>query len=535
MKITFLGAAQTVTGSCYLVETAQASFLVDCGMFQGKAALEQANDAPFQFHPGRISFLLLTHAHIDHSGRIPKLWADGYRNPVYSTKATADLCGVMLPDSGHIQEMEAEWDNRKRQRAGSTEVVPLYTQQDAMDSLKLFSARKYDESFSPAPGVRVAFRDAGHILGSAIIELWVQEDGKETKIVFSGDLGYKNRPILRDPALIADADLLVVESTYGDRLHENPSGKADRLIGIINDTAARGGNVVIPAFAVERTQELVYEMNMLLESGNSVGAFAKMPVYIDSPLAVSATQIFRENMDCFDEEAQRVIATGDNPLDFRNLHYVKTVEESKRLNEDKQSKIILSASGMCDAGRIKHHLKHNLWRKESTIVFVGYQAEGTLGRRLVDGARNVKIFGEDIRVNARIEKIDGYSGHADRDALLGWIGSFTKKPGRIVLVHGEASAIKNLSGSIRERFGVEAEVPALGGSIDVGAAKAATAVAKPPAGLGKPTVLQMINTLRDEFSSKMNALQEDLMKSGTDGDINRVVEKVKELGKRISQ
>jgi metallo-beta-lactamase family protein len=538
MKITFLGAAKTVTGSCYLVQTAKTSFLVDCGMFQGHASQNNANEAPFPFGMDTIGFMLLTHAHIDHSGRIPKLWLDGYRNSIYATKATADLCGIMLPDSGHIQEMEAEWTNRKHMRSGKPDEKPLYTSQDATDSLKLFKRHKYDESFNPASDVRVIFRDAGHILGSSITEIWVTEDGKETKIVFSGDLGNKGIPIMRDPAIIDDADYLVIESTYGDRLHQNAVNKVDRFVQIINDTVNRGGNVVIPSFAVGRTQEIIYELHKQRERvGNKLQTILKTPVYIDSPLAVSATEVFRDNTDCFDEEARQYIENGDNPIDFPNLHFTKSMEESKALNEDRESKIIISASGMCDAGRIKHHLKHNLWRKESTILFVGYQAEGTLGRQLVEGAKHVKLFGEDIRVNARIEILEGYSGHADREGLLSWIGSFKKKPRQTLLVHGENEAITSFAKAIKDRFNIDSVIPALGESVTLGAetivSTAVAAVAPAETSSRKLAVLGLLDTLHAEFTAQLEELKTDLMKSGTDDQLGSVENKIKAYGKYL--
>jgi metallo-beta-lactamase family protein len=461
MKITFLGAAETVTGSCYLVETEQTSFLVDCGMHQGHPEENQMNRARFPFDMSQINFMLLTHAHIDHSGRIPKLYVDGFRQSIYTTKATAELCGIMLPDSGHIQEMEQEWRSRKNNRAGKPAETALYTMQDAVDACSLFKPVHYDTEFRPAPDVRVILRDAGHILGSAIIEIWVAESGEggpdgrhETKIVFSGDLGNKGIPIMRDPAIIDATDYLVIESTYGDRVHANTVDKIDRFVQIINETIALGGNVIIPSFAVGRTQEIIYELNKQEERyRNQRTTFMQTPVYVDSPLAVSATRIFRENTDCYDEEARQYILNGENPLDFPNLHFTASAEESKQLNLSPESKIIISASGMCDAGRIKHHLKHNLWRPESTIIFVGFQALGTLGRRLVDGARTVRIFDEEIAVKARIEMIEGFSGHADRDGLLAWIGAMRQKPTEILLVHGEPAVIASFAGAIGQQFG----------------------------------------------------------------------------------
>lgn len=473
MRITFMGAAETVTGSCYLVETELTSFLVDCGMHQGSAIETKLNRVPFPFAVNQIDFMLLTHAHIDHSGRIPKLFVDGFDKDIYTTKATAELCGIMLPDSGHIQEMEQEWQSRKNIRADKPAEEPLYTMQDGIDACRLFKKVLYDTEFRPSPDVRVIMRDAGHILGSAIIEIWISEDNgkgqEETKIVFSGDLGNKGIPIMRDPTIIDGTDYLVIESTYGDRLHENSVNKVDRFVNIINETIARGGNVVIPSFAVGRTQEIIYALNREEEKyKDQRSAFMQTPVYVDSPLAVNATRVFRENEDCFDEEAREYIANGDNPLDFPNLHFTASAEESKELNMSQESKIIISASGMCDAGRIKHHLKHNLWRKESAIVFVGYQAAGTLGRRLVDGAVKVKIFDEEIAVKARIETIEGFSGHADRDGLLEWIGAMKNKPSKIMLVHGEPDVIVRFSQSIAEKFGIETHIPKLDETIVLG-------------------------------------------------------------------
>lgn len=466
MNITFLGAAHTVTGSCFLVETKTAHFLVDCGLHQGSKEEAQLNREPFPFSADSLDFVLLTHAHIDHCGRLPVLYATGYRGPVYATKATAELCEIMLPDSGHIQEAEADWVNRKNQRAGRTEEQPLYTMQDAVETCRLFQKVRYDESFQPAGGIRVVMRDAGHILGSAVLEIFVMEDGMERKIVFSGDLGNKGIPIMRDPTIIDGADWLVLESTYGDRLHNHGRDPVDRIVNIINETMARGGDVIIPSFAVGRTQEIIYALNKEEERfKDRRSAFMRAQVYIDSPLAVSATRVFRNNADCFDEEARQYIENGDNPLDFPNLQFTSTVEESKALNNGDESKIIISASGMCEAGRIRHHLKHHLWREDSTVIFVGYQANGTLGRQLVEGARTVRIFDEEIAVRARIEMLDGFSGHADRDGLLDWVGAMTRKPEHIILTHGEPDVISRFAGSIGERFGIPTHIARLGETI----------------------------------------------------------------------
>ena len=415
MKITFLGAAKTVTGSNFLVEAAGKKFLVDCGMYQGKASLELENSDPFLYDVHEIDFMLLTHAHIDHSGRIPKLYNEGYRSPVYATKATCDLCEIMLPDSGHIQETEIEWKNRKRKREGKEDLPPLYTAEEAEKCMELFRPVDYDEIVDITDNISVRFNDAGHMLGSAIIEIWATENGKTTKVVFTGDIGNNDLPLLDSPTMISNADYLVMESTYGNRLHIRNDSKAEVFLNVVSETLDHGGTVVIPSFAVGRTQEILYEIDKLKEEKGQDPEFAKkyrtimnVPVYVDSPLAISATEIFQKNTELFEDEIQEKIKSGDNPLEFPGLKFTRTAEESKALNESTEPCIILSASGMCDVGRIKHHLKHNLWNPNSTILFVGYQAPGTLGRTIVDGAKKVKIFGEEIAVNARIEYIEGY-------------------------------------------------------------------------------------------------------------------------------
>jgi metallo-beta-lactamase family protein len=503
MKVTFLGAAQTVTGSCFLVETEKTSFLIDCGLNQGQPHEERLNYQSFSFPVKSIDFLLLSHAHIDHSGRLPKLYIDGYRKPVYATKATADLCSIMLPDSGHIQETEFDWRSRKNNRAGKVIESPLYTMQDAIDTLKLFSPVHYDQEFSPAEDVRVKFRDAGHILGSSILEIWVNENSVESKLVFSGDLGNKGVPIMRDPTLIDGADFLILESTYGDRLHETRKGEVGRFIQLIEDTLRRGGNVIIPSFAVGRTQELIYELNKETEHfERQHKLLQETPVYIDSPLAISATQVFTNNADCFDDEARTYIESGDNPLEFKNLHFVQTSEESKLLNLDPESKIIISASGMCDAGRIRHHLKHNLWRRDSSVIFVGYQAKGTLGRMLVDGAKTVRIFGEEIAVKARIEKIDSFSGHADRDGLLAWIEAMSQKPQKILLVHGEPAAIASLQKSINNQFKIPTIAAQFNQTIELGLPiLRASVVAPHPMAEEITDAVEMLDAIETEFAA----------------------------------
>jgi metallo-beta-lactamase family protein len=538
MKITFLGAAEAVTGSCYLVETDQTSFLIDCGMHQGRPDEDQMNRAPFPFDMDQIDFMLLTHAHIDHSGRIPKLYVAGYRNPIYATKATVELCGIMLPDSGHIQEMEQEWQTRKSKRAGRPVEAALYTMQDAIDSCRLFQKVRYDAEFTPSPDVRVRMRDAGHILGSAILEIWVREGNstgnrQETKIVFSGDLGNKGIPIMRDPTIIDGTDYLVIESTYGDRLHKDNVDKVDRFVRIINETIALGGNVVIPSFAVGRTQEIIYELNREKEKyKNQRTAFMQTPVYVDSPLAVSATRIFRENTDCYDDEARRYIEDGDHPLDFPNLHFTASAEESKALNMSEESKIIISASGMCDAGRIKHHLKHNLWRQDSTVLFVGFQAQGTLGRRLVDGAKTVRIFDEEIAVRARIESIEGFSGHADRDGLLDWIAAMQLKPSRIILVHGEPEVIASFQKTIDQKFGIATHIAELDETLIIGADVIRRGVAAdrlPEVAIDQRimAVTQSLDALQKEFALLTERSKAAIRQAHTLEDRDAILEQLK--------
>ena len=470
MKISFLGAAKIVTGSNFLIETKNTKFLIDCGMFQGGKSINRMNYEPFSFNSEEIDFMVLSHAHIDHSGRIPKLVKEGFRGDIYTTKATTDLCSIMLPDSGHIQEMENKWDNRKRRRSGGKLREPLYTVKEAEESLKYFKSVLYNQKIKLSEEVTLRFRDAGHILGSSIIELWIkEEEGKETKLVFSGDLGRRDRPILRDPSIIDEADYLIVESTYGNKLHHPSEDDAKELISIINATAKRGGNVVIPSFAIERAQDIIYELNKYYTEyvKSKDQDFLSVPVYVDSPLTVSATEIFLRNPDCFDEDTLKLINIGNNPLDFRNLKFTRTTEESKQINFSKESKVIISASGMCTAGRIKHHLKHNLWRKESSIVFVGYQAEGTLGRKIKEGEKVVKIFGEDIQVNAEIHSLEGFSGHADKEGILQWIKSFKSKPQKIFVVHGEEEATEEISRKIKEELNIVTYIPELGESLSI--------------------------------------------------------------------
>ena len=541
MKISFLGAAKTVTGSCFHIQTDTCNFLVDCGMFQGSNTDEAHNHDPFPFNPGKLDFMILTHAHIDHSGRIPKLYTDGFKGQIYATKATAELCAIMLPDSGHIQEFENEWVNRKRERAGLPPVEPLYTTQDAIDCIKLFNSAHYFEDVRINDQIRVRFNDAGHILGSSIVEIWVKENSREIKLVFSGDLGNNNMPILRDPSIIDSADYLFIESTYGNRNHLNVENKIDRFVEIITSTMEKGGNIIIPSFAVGRTQEILYELFKQREKyGDKLTQLLRIPVYVDSPLAVSATKVFRNNLDCYDEEAREYIENGDNPLDFPGLQFTQSAEDSKALNDRKDSLIIISASGMCDAGRIKHHLKHNLWRKESSVVFVGYQAEGTLGRRLVDGAEKVRIFGEEISVNARVEMIEGFSGHADRDGLVRWIKAFGQKPRKIFLVHGEADSMNEFSKLISSDLGISTIIPDRGESYMITAAGVASAeIAEAPQekkekyGFKRLEIVYMLDKLREELEEASSIIRDDLRTEKEDIELDELMNRLHKFEKYI--
>ena len=456
MKIKFCGAAAGVTGSCHLLSTENHKILLDCGQFQGGKAQDALNEEPFPFDPAEIECVVLSHAHIDHCGRLPLLVKRGFKGAIYCTDATADLLEVMLKDSGFIHEKEAEWQSRKNERAGRKPVEPLYTVRDSEETLKYVRPVMYDQLFEINDEMKVVFNDAGHILGSAIIELWTTEDDNVYKTVFSGDLGVLDRPILRDPTIIKKADYVIMESTYGNRLHPENATSIEQLLDIVIKTTRRGGTVVIPSFAVGRTQELIYEFNRFyLERPEYKAELEKLTVYIDSPMATSATEVFRRNAQVFDEETKAYILKGDNPLDFPNLRFTRSTAESQALNMDRKPKIIISASGMCEAGRIRHHLKHNLWDPKSSVIFVGYQAEGTLGRMLTEGQKDVVLFGEAVHVNAEIYNLEGFSGHADKEGLLGWLSGFKVKPKQLFLVHGELESKEALAASIRERLGYD--------------------------------------------------------------------------------
>lgn len=543
MKVTFCGATKTVTGSNFLVEGAGKKFLVDCGLYQGGAKDEIKNEEPFPYDINEIDFMLLTHAHIDHSGRIPKLYKEGYRNPIYATNATCDLCAIMLPDSGHIQETETEWKNRKRIRRGEEELVPIYDAETAAKSLELFKGEPYNQIIELDDDIHVRFNDAGHMLGSSTIEIWIRENGENKKIVFSGDLGNNDIPLLAEPTMIQDADFLVMESTYGNRLHIKNESKAETFINIVTDTIKNGGTVVIPSFAVGRTQEILYELNKIKDSEDDSPEFERKyrllmntPVYVDSPLAISATEVFKENMDLFDKETQELIKRGDNPLEFPGLKFTQTVEESKALNESDESAIIISASGMCEVGRIKHHLKHNIWNPKNTILFVGYQAPGTLGRKIVDGAKIVKIFGEEVAVNARVEYIEGYSGHADQAGLLHFVNSFVKKPNHIFLVHGEEESQKVLRDKISENFDLPVSIPDYCESFDLTNTVQATGNIRKRNldEYRKLEVIDRLETLKEELVDMESIVKEDILANTVnDDEISKLNERIKELEKQI--
>ncbi len=464
MKLTFIGAAHEVTGSCYYLEAAGKKFLVDCGMEQGKNIYEN-KEIPVP--AGELDFVLLTHAHIDHSGNLPLLYARGFRGPVYATDATAALCDIMLRDSAHIQEFEAEWRNRKGKRSGEKEYVPAFTMQDAIGLVSHLSPVPYEEELQISDGISARFFDAGHLLGSASIELLLTEGNTRRKIIFSGDIGNLNQPLIKDPIYPEEADYVVMESTYGDRKHDAPPDYVAALAEVIQRTFDRGGNVVIPSFAVGRTQEMLYFIRQIKEE-HLVQGHGNFRVFVDSPLANEATTIFQKHYhNCFDEEAQALVDQGINPIAFPGLKISITTDDSIAINEDEEPKVILSASGMCDAGRVKHHLKHNLWRQESTILFVGFQSVGTPGRALVDGCESLKLFGEEIAVRAEICRLPGISGHADCDGLMKWASSFREKPRRVFVTHGEDAVTDLFAERLHEELGYEAYAPFSGAVFDL--------------------------------------------------------------------
>ena len=456
MKITFIGATHEVTGSCTLLEVCGKRYLVDCGMEQGTDVFE---NVPIPVAAGEIEAVFLTHAHIDHSGMLPKLYKDGFRGAIYTTPTTCNLCNIMLRDSAHIQESETQWRNRKAERAGEALIEPVYTTQDALGAISRFRPCNYGEGIQVGEGIHIRFTDIGHLLGSACIELWLTEAGQTKKIVFSGDVGNLNQPILNDPQFVEEADYLVIESTYGNRLHADRADPIANLAKVLQETLDRGGNLVIPSFAVGRTQEMLYAIREIKQK-RMLRGHDSFPVYVDSPMAVEATGVFTENRwECFDEEAMEYVNAGINPIAFAGLKLSITSDESKAINFDDQPKVILSASGMCEAGRIRHHLKHNLWRPECTILFVGYQSVGTLGRVILEGAPEVKLFGEPIEVRAKIMSMRGLSGHADKEGLIEWLEGFKEKPRKVFVVHGEDSVCANFVECLQVEYGQRAYAP----------------------------------------------------------------------------
>lgn len=466
MKLVFIGADHEVTGSCHYLEVNGKHILVDYGMEQGMQAFENASLPVPEIE---IDYVLLTHAHVDHTGMLPKLCARGFKGQIFGTGATVDLCSIMLKDCAHIQLQEAQWKNKKAKRSTvNKQVEPIYTLEDAENAIRLLVPCPYDQIMEICDGIKIRFTDIGHLLGSSSIEIWMQEDEIHKKIVFSGDIGNYNQPLLKDPKKTEEADYVVMESTYGDRLHEiNKSNYVSDLAKVIETTLGRGGNVVIPSFAVGRTQEILYFIRQI-KAEKKVKNIPDFPVYVDSPLAVEATEIFIRNIGCcFDQEAMALVHQGINPITFPDLKLSITSEESKLINFDKMPKVIISASGMCDAGRIRHHLKHNLWREESTILFVGYQAAGTLGRILQDGIDEVKLFGEPIAVRAQIGSMHGLSGHADKNGLIDWLHGFSHRPDRVFIVHGEKSVCDSFSAYLAEEGGYITYAPYSGTSFDI--------------------------------------------------------------------
>ncbi|MBR5318716.1 MAG: MBL fold metallo-hydrolase [Peptococcaceae bacterium] len=464
MKLAFYGAAHEVTGSCTILYANGKTILIDCGLEQGPDIYENCT---LPFAPSQIDYVLLTHAHIDHSGKLPSLTAEGFRGKIYATAATVKLCNIMLLDSAHIQEAEAKWRNRKAKRSGGEHYVPLYTIDDAAHTLKQFVPCSYDTPFELCKGITVSFIDAGHLLGSSSISITVTEGGHTETIVFSGDLGNYDRPLINNPKTPKEADYVIIESTYGNRLHGERPDYVSQLTQILQETFDRGGNVVIPSFAIGRTQELLYLFRVIKEQ-KLIHGHENFPVYVDSPLAVEATEIYGSNLtEYFDEETLELLKKGINPIKLPGLTLSISSDDSVAINLDKTPKVILSASGMCEAGRIRHHLKHNLWRRECTILFVGYQAVGTLGSIIVNGASEVKLFGETIQVNAQIAQMEGISGHADRDMLLGWLDGFEKKPKMVFVNHGQDTVCDEFAQTITDRLGLKTVAPYNGAEYDL--------------------------------------------------------------------
>lgn len=463
MKMTFVGATHEVTGSCTYIEACGKKFLVDFGMQQGEDIFENVQ---VPTAPANIDFVLLTHAHIDHSGLLPLLFAGGFKGEIHATAATASLCSVMLRDSAHIQEFEAEWRSRKAKRRGEDDYQPLYTMDDAVGAIDLFVPHRYDEEISLCDGITIKFRDAGHLLGSSSIIVTLTEDGVTKKLAFSGDIGNTDQPLIRDPQYIDEADYVITESTYGNRVHDRPTDYASALADVLQKTFDRGGSVIIPSFAVGRTQEMLYFIRQIKADG-LVKGHDGFSVYVDSPLALEATDIFIANREsCYDEEALAFVRKGINPISFTGLKRAVSSDESRMINDDPSPKVIISASGMCEAGRIKHHLKHNLWKRQNTILFVGYQAVNTLGRSLIDGAKRVKLFGETVHVAAEIKQLPGISGHADVNGLINWAKAIGGVK-RYFVIHGDPDSAESYAQRLRDELGTDSYAPYSGAEFDI--------------------------------------------------------------------
>ncbi len=457
MKIKFCGAAKIVTGSCHLVTIGKKQVLIDCGMFQGRKEITKLNYEPFKFDPKKINYVFLTHAHIDHSGLLPKLKKAGFNGKIFATGATIDLCKIMLEDSAHIQEIETEHENRRRKRQGIPERKPMYSINDAKATMPLFRKINYDKTYKIDEQIKVRYRDAGHIIGAAIIEFYAAEKNKKTKIVFSGDLGQWGVPIVRDPTIIEHADYVLVESTYGNREHEDLGIRDKVLLRHVKNAYKRGGKLLIPSFAIERTQELLYSFNKLIKQGK----FPDEEIFLDSPLAIKATEIFKKHKEVFDKEA---LTKYKDPFSFKNLKYTAATKESIKLNNYHKPCIIIAGSGMCNGGRIRHHLKHGIWDKKNTILFVGYQAEGTLGRHLIEGEKRIRMMGSELVVKADIEKINSFSAHADSNELVKWIEGFKEKPKKVFIVHGEEKSTIALKSKLKNH---NCYIPEIGEEIEL--------------------------------------------------------------------
>ncbi|CUH91829.1 MBL fold metallo-hydrolase RNA specificity domain-containing protein [Herbinix luporum] len=523
MRLTFLGATHEVTGSCFYLEVCGKHILIDCGMEQGRDTFEN-QELPIP--AAGVDAVLLTHAHIDHSGKLPMLYQQGFRGEIHATGATSALCDIMLRDSAHIQMAEAEWRNRKGKRSGEKAYVPLYDMEDALSTIRMFVSHEYNEKFELFEGIEVRFTDVGHLLGSASIEIWVTENGVSKKIVFSGDIGNINQPLINDPQYIKEADYVVMEATYGDRNHEPPPDYVSELAKVIQETLDRGGNLVIPSFAIGRTQVLLYFIRQIKEEGLIKG-HDNFKVYIDSPMAIEATNIYEKNIfGYFDKEAMDLIEAGINPIKFPGLKTAITSDESKAINFDDEPKIIISAAGMCDAGRIRHHLKHNLWREDSTILFVGHQAEGSLGRIILDGAQEVKLFGEIVTVKAQIRRLQGISGHADRNGLLKWLAAFEKKPERVFVVHGDAQVCDIFTDYLKDELGYNAYAPYSGTVVNL--AKNLVVLE------GKPIPVQKKKKAAYVFERLVNAGKRLMLiiqknKGGTNKDLAKFTDQINAL------